>query len=84
LYVQLPGTPLFAAAVVMAVFLKARHLMPRPCLKNDNMLKERIFSRATLPNFLEIHKVFLQKFVFAARKNLSLLCTLLFIKQGLV
>jgi len=52
-------------------------------LKNGNMPKERIFFRAALPNFLEIHKVFPQKFVFAARKNLSILCTSLFIKQAL-
>jgi len=36
---------------------------------------KRIFFRAALPNFFEIHKVFLQKFAFAARKNLSLLST---------
>jgi len=48
------------------------------------MPKERIFFRAALPNLLEIHKVFLRKFVFAPRKNLSLLSTSPFIKQALI
>ncbi len=57
--------------------------LSRACLKNANTPKERIFFRVALPNFLEIHEVFLRKFVFATQKNLSLLCISLFIKQAL-
>ncbi len=66
------------------VFADWDPIPPRACLKNDNMPKGRIFFRVALPNFLEIHKVFLRKFVFATRKDLSPLCTSLFIKQALV
>ncbi|MBQ9648558.1 MAG: hypothetical protein IJV43_09405, partial [Oscillospiraceae bacterium] len=55
----------------------------RPCLKNADMPKRRVFFRHTAAIFLAIHKVLPRQIGLVRRKNPSPLGTLPILKQGL-
>jgi len=62
------GTFLTEGAPSTSFFLLDSVRSTRACLKNASIPKERVFFRVALPNSLEIHKVFLRKFLFSTQK----------------